>query len=433
VSDLESGTMRQISLRLLPLVFLLYVFSQIDRSNVSIAALQMNEDLKFSSAAFGLGAGIFYLGYALFEIPSNLLLARVGARRWLARIAVTWGLVSCAMMWIRTPGEFYLMRFALGVAEAGLFPGVIYYLGQWFPAVYRARALSFFLVAIPLAHTLSGSVGGLLLGLHSAHLSGWQCLFLIEGLPPVLLGVLTLRYLTDKPEEARWLSIQQRSWLIDRLTRERPQSASTPASAGQLLAHPLVWGLVAVSFVFWTVSQSYTYWAPTLVRDTLHTSNSATAMVVAGISLLTVLFYPLAATISDRRDERCAVAAFGFVMAGVGCLGVALLPHSPLRLVALFALVAINPLYLSSFWCLPAKFLKGTPAAAGIALINGLGSTGGFFGPSIIGFLRQTTGSDAGGFVGIASLALIGALGLVALRQLTLLRPRQTAANAAPA
>ena len=217
--------MRQASLRLLPFLFLLYILCYLDRSNVSIAALQMNKELKFSSATFGFGAGIFFLGYALFEVPSNLILARVGARRWLTRIAITWGLLACAMIFVRTPAQFYTVRFLLGVAEAGFFPGVLYYLSQWFPMAYRARAISAIVIGIPLSGALGGPLGGVLLGLRGVgHLSGWQWLFLIEGLPPVLLGIAALGYLTERPEDARWLSGEQQRWLSHRLEQERQQA-----------------------------------------------------------------------------------------------------------------------------------------------------------------------------------------------------------------
>jgi MFS transporter, ACS family, tartrate transporter len=208
---IERDTVRQASLRLLPFLFLLYILCYLDRSNVSIAALQMNKELKFSSATFGFGAGIFFLGYALFEVPSNLILARVGARRWLARIAITWGLLACAMIFVRTRAQFYTVRFLLGVAEAGFFPGVLYYVSQWFPMTYRARAISAIVIGIPLSGALGGPLGGALFGLSGVgHLSGWQWLFLIEGLPPVLLGIVAPGYLTERPEDARWLSGEQR-------------------------------------------------------------------------------------------------------------------------------------------------------------------------------------------------------------------------------
>src|SRR5262249_49034631 len=204
--EIELRTMALVSRRLLPLLFLLYLFWLLDRIHVGMAALEMNAALRFDPATFGFGAGIFFLGYALFEVPSNLILARVGARRWIARIAITWGLLACGMAWVRTPAQFYTMRFLLGVAEAGFFPGVIYYLSQWIPTAYRARAHAGFMIAVPSAQIVGGPLGGALLGLEGVgHLTGWQWLFLIEGLPAVVIGLTVLRFLTDYPNDADWL------------------------------------------------------------------------------------------------------------------------------------------------------------------------------------------------------------------------------------
>lgn len=432
--DAELVTMRRVSLRLLPFLFVLYIFCWLDRSNVSLAALQMNSELKISSTAFGFGAGIFFLGYALFEVPSNLILARVGARRWLARIAITWGLLACAMIWVRTPNQFYTARFLLGVAEGGFFPGVIYYLSQWFPATYRARAISGFMIAIQLSQVLGAPLGGALLGLSGVgHLSGWQWLFLIEGLPSVCLGVAALGYLTDRPEEAQWLSKQQRGWLSHRLEQEQQQAAAAHFSPLRVLGNPLVWILIVPYFAVCAVYYALIFWAPTLVRDALGTSNAITGLITGGIYLLAALAYPLAGMLSDRSDERCGLAALGLALYCAGCVGVALLPHSLFR-VAAFVVVALgNPVFNSSFWCLPSKFLNGASAAAGIALISAVGTTGGFFGPSIVGYLKQLTGGDAGVFLGLAGLSFIGGLVCLGLRQVEVFRPSRGVIEAAPA
>jgi MFS transporter, ACS family, tartrate transporter len=432
--EIERVTMRRVSFRLLPLLFLLYIFCYLDRTNVSIAALQMNSELRFSSAAFGLGAGIFFIGYALFEVPSNLILARVGARRWLARIAITWGVLACAMMWVRTPTQFYTARFVLGVAESGFFPGVIYYLSQWFPATYRARAISGFVIALPLAQVLGGPLGGAVLGLSGVgQLSGWQWLFLIEGLPSVCLGVAVLGYLTERPEDARWLSMAQRGWLLHRLERERQQTVMAHISPLRALGNPLVWVLTVPYFAFYTVALAYVLWAPTFVRDALGTSNTATGFITGSIALLAALVYPLAAMASDRWDERCGLAALGLALHCAGCVGAALFPHSLLRVTSLVVIALGSPLFMTSFWCLPTKFLKDASAAAGIALISAIGSSGGFFGPSIIGFVKQRTGNDAGAFLALAGLALIGGLVCAGLRQVAVFKPRRGVIGAAPA
>ena len=428
---IERDTVRQASLRLLPFLFLLYILCYLDRSNVSIAALQMNKELKFSSATFGFGAGIFFLGYALFEVPSNLILARVGARRWLARIAITWGLLACAMIFVRTPAQFYTVRFLLGVAEAGFFPGVLYYLSQWFPMTYRARAISAIVIGIPLSGALGGPLGGALLGLSGVgHLSGWQWLFLIEGLPPVLLGIAALGYLTDRPEDARWLSGEQQRWLSHRLEQERQQTGVASISPLRALANPLVWVLTIPYFALYAVSLGYTLWAPILVRDALGTSDAVTGLIVGGIFLLSALAYPLAGLLSDRWDERCGLAALALALDCAACIAAALFPHALLRVIALAFLPLSTSLFMSPFWCLPTKFLKGTSAAAGIALISAIGSSGGFFGPSIIGFLKQRTGGDAGAFFGLAGLAFVGSLVLIGLRQLAVFQPGRRVVSA---
>ena len=431
--ELERRTMAQVSRRLLPLLFLLYLFCYLDRINVGMAALQMNAALRFDPATFGFGAGIFFLGYALFEIPSNVILARVGARRWIARIAITWGLLACALAWVRTPTQFYTMRFLLGVAEAGFFPGVIYYLSQWVPTAYRARSHAAFMIAVPSAQIVGGPLGGALLGLEGVGgLTGWQWLFLIEGLPPVVLGLIVFRFLTDYPKDADWLSGEERSWLSQRLEREQQQTEAADISILRALANPLVWVLTIPYFAFYTIALGYALWAPTLVRDALHTSNTTTGLVIGAIYALAVFVYFLAGAVSDRRDERCAVAAVGLALACAGCIGAAVIAPSPLR-VAAFALIAmLSPLFLGSFWCLPTRFLKGPAAAAGIGLVSAIGSTGGFFGPSILGYLKQTTGSDVDAFLGLAALGLLGACVCLGLRRLPTLRPQSRVIGALP-
>ena len=419
--------------RLMPLLFLLYLFCFLDRINVGMAALQMNGALRFGAGTFGFGAGIFFLGYALFEVPSNVILARVGARRWIARIAITWGLLACAMAWVRTPTQFYIVRFLLGAAEAGFFPGVIYYLSRWIPTAYRARTHAAFMIAIPSAYIVGGPLGGALLGLNVGHLAGWQWLFLIEGLPSVLLGLAVLRYLTDSPDDAHWLSTEERGWLSERLEREQQQITLADFSVLRTLGNPLVWVLTIPYFAFYTVALGFQLWAPTLVRDALKATNATTGLVIGGIYALAILVYFLAGMLSDRKDERCAVAALGLAVACAGCIGAAVItPSSPLRVVAFTLIAMLSPLFLASFWCLPTRFLKGPSAAAGIGLVSAIGSSGGFFGPNIIGTLKQTTGSDVGAFLGLAAIALLGTLVCLGLRRTPSLKPQVRAIGVVP-
>ena len=308
---LERDTMRLVGRRLLPFVFVLYVFNFLDRSNVGLAALQMNRDLRFSAGAFGFGAGVFFVGYALFEVPSNLLLVQVGARRWIARIMITWGILASALMFVRTPQQFYVLRFLLGIAEAGFFPAIIYYLAQWFPASMRARSSARFMIAIPLSGLLGGPLGGWLLGFESRMgLHGWQWLFLIEGIPSVLLGLITLRYLTERPDQATWLSAAQRGWLADRLARDRRAS---PAEHGlpplRALAHPLVWLAALPEFLVTTAGYAYLFWAPLIVRDTLHLSTAQIGWFGGAVAVISAGAMLLVGASSDRTGDRTLHAA----------------------------------------------------------------------------------------------------------------------------
>jgi len=416
---LERDTMAKVGVRLLPFLFILYVFNFLDRSNVALAALQMNRDLRFSSSAFGFGAGIFFIGYSLFEVPSNVILARIGARRWIARIMISWGVIASAMMFVRSPNHFYVLRFLLGVAEAGFFPGIVYYLTQWFPAKRRARAASRFMIAIPLSGVVGGMFGGLLLGLDGRMgLSGWQWLFLLEGLPSILLGFVVLVYLTDKPSDAAWLGDAQRSWLVAQMQRDKEASSHTrEMSTLQALAQPIVWLLAIPYFLMLTAGYGYTFWSPTVIRDALHTTDTNTALITAGLAVVSTLVMLAAAASSDRKHERCYHAAFGGTLIAIGYTGAALLPWPIMRVLFLgLVLVGANAM-LAPFWCLPSMMLTGGAAAAGIALINSLGNLGGFIGPYVIGFVKDRTGGTEGAFLVLAVLGAGSALGSLWLRR----------------
>jgi MFS transporter, ACS family, tartrate transporter len=411
-ADIARATVRRVSARLLPFLMLLNLCAWIDRTNLAIAALQMNRDLHLSASAYGFGAGIFFLGYALFEVPSNLILARVGARIWIARIAITWGLIASAMMFVRTPAQFYTLRVLLGFAEAGFFPGVIYYLSLWFPAGDRGAATARFMISAPLAAIVGNAFGGWVLGFDGQlGLRGWQWLFLLEGIPSVVLGAATLMVLTDRPEDARWLSKAQREWLVASLGQTAAHSvASHDVTPLRALAHPMVWLLSLTNFLVSMPLFAYAFWAPLFVRDALHTSTITTGFVVSAIACVAVVAMLVNGTHSDRAQERCLHAGAGALVAAVGCLGAALLP-SPLGRVAAIALVEIGVRsFVPPFLCLPPLLLRGPAAAAGIALVNTVFSVGGLIGPSVVGWFKDATGSTSGVFLFLAGLPLTAAM-----------------------
>lgn len=412
--------MRRVSLRLLPLLFALFVANYIDRTNVAMAKLQMAHDLGLSATAYGLGVSVFFLGYCLFEVPSNILLARVGARRWIARIVISWGLIASAMALVQTPAQFYGLRVLLGIAEAGFFPGIVYYLSQWFPSAQRARALSRFVIATPLSATLGNPLAGWLFRFDgSLGLQGWRWVFLVEGIPSVLLGVITLVLLTDSPEHARWLSDEQRAWLRERLRRDGDDSTAPHGmSALRALAYPMVW-LVSAPYFLWDMTfYGYVFWAPDFVRDTLRVSPFVTGLLTGFFACLGATAVLAVGTISDRTGDRFRYMLAGLTLVVLGYLSAALMP-TPTGRVAGFAVVLIGVMsFCVTFWCLPSMLLRGSAAAAGIALVNSLGNVGGLVSGYMIGRVKDATGSTSGAWLILAAVALgAGAFVLMLRRQ----------------
>ncbi|HEX2450570.1 MAG TPA: MFS transporter, partial [Gemmatimonadales bacterium] len=352
---------------------------------------------------------IFFLGYALFEVPSNLILARVGARRWIGRIAISWGALAAAMMFVESAWSFYLMRFLLGVAEAGYFPGIIYYLSHWFPERRRARAISRFAIAVPLASAVGGPLGGGLLALDGRlGLAGWQWLFLIEGVPAVILGLVAIRYLTDRPEAARWLPAAQRDWLIDRLESERRMYAHQGHTFGQAIANPTLWWLSMPYVLFALSNIAVTLWLPLLVKEHLPISDQRIGWIVGAIGLAGAVSMLLIGLSSDRRGERIGHAAAGLGVAAVG-FATAALAEAPVVAVIGISLAMIGTTsFLPIFWCLPTSSLRGTAAAGGIALINSIGNAAAFFGPNLLGQMKEASGTFTSGLLLLALLAAAG-------------------------
>src|SRR5579862_9642198 len=413
-SDLGAHVVSKLTRRLLPFLFLLYIVAYLDRINVGFAALQMRGQLGFSDEVYGLGAGIFFAGYFFFQVPSNLALARFGARRWIAVIMVVWGIISASMIFVGSPRDFYFLRFLLGAAEAGFFPGMILYLRQWFPSAARARAIALFMTAAPLAGVIGGPVSGLLLEVHKGHLMGWQWLFLIEGLPAIILGGVTLAYLTDRPEIATWLTTEERGWLVGQLAQEEKPN---PEASGvfSALAQLRVWMLVVVYLGVTTAAYGIGLWLPSLLRNVSGTSNLVIGLLSAIPYLATIGAMVLVGISSDRTGDRrwhLAGSAFACAIA----LACAAYSRSTTADVVFLSVTLMGAFSMNGpFWATTTEMLTETSAAAGIAVINSLGNLGGFLGPYTIGLVRTWTGSFRGGLLAVgALLAVSGTLALLA-------------------
>ncbi|HSC09129.1 MAG TPA: MFS transporter [Steroidobacteraceae bacterium] len=423
-SLLERTTLGKVTRRLIPFLLVLYIVAWLDRVNVGFAALQMNEDLRFSPAVYGLGAGLFFIGYALFEVPSNLVLARVGARRWIARIMVTWGLLSAGMMFVHSVTSFYVLRFLLGVAEAGFFPGIIYYLSTWYPAAQRARAVSWFMVAIPLTIVIGGPLAGYLLDMNGiGGLRGWQWLFLIEGLPAVVLGVVVFFYLTDRPEEAHWLRPEERTWLSGAIASEQARAhARHGLGLGRALLHPIVWILGFINFAFQSGSYGLTLWIPQIIKGLAGFTDFEVGMISAIPYFVAAVGMVLIGAHSDRTGERLVHIAGSLLVGAIGFTASAYLT-SPVPAMIALTIAAVGDLGgRGPFWALPGSFLAGSASAGGIALINTFGALGGFVGPSLVGFVKNATGSFQGGLLLLASLLFTSAIVTFFLRRAATLR-----------
>jgi MFS transporter, ACS family, tartrate transporter len=392
---LEKRVIRRITLRLIPFMFILYIIAYLDRINVGFAALQMNDELNLSHAIFGIGSGIFFIGYFLFEIPSNLILHRVGARLWIARIMISWGIIAAAMMFVTGPKSFYALRFLLGIAEAGFFPGMILYLTYWFPVKYLARTVALFMMATPLAGVIGGPISGALLSMHGlGSISGWQWLFLIEGLPAVLLGFVVLLYLPEHPEKAAWIPQDERDWLLLQLAKEgREKSNEQERNFLQAVKSPRVWLLCVIYFSLVVAMYGFTLWMPLIFKSLSHLNDFFIGVISLFPYLAAAVFMVIVAISSDRSGERRLHMAASLMLAALGFILSAAVNGSAGKLLC-FTLCAMGIWgALGPFWAFAGSFLSGTGAAGGIALINSIGNLGGFAGPSLMGVFRDCTGS----------------------------------------
>jgi ACS family tartrate transporter-like MFS transporter len=414
---LEKQVIRRITWRIVPFLALLYLVAFLDRINVGFAALTMNRDIGLTSQMFGFGAGVFFFGYFLFEVPSTIILHHVGARFWIGRVLITWGIASLGMAFIRGPLSFYILRFLLGLAEAGFFPGVILYLGYWFPARYRSAVIALFMAAAPIAGVFGSPISGALLGMHGVlGLKGWQWLFLMEGIPAVLLGFVTMVFLPDKPEKATWLADHERTWLVNAMQAEEKRNMVAEHSVWRAL---IDWRVLTLALAYFgTAAGLYTVgiWAPLLVKN-LGFSTVMVGFLVAIPNLVAVVGMLLWSWSSDHTGERyyhaaiaCLVAAAGMAIAAKGGSS-AVMAIVGLSLTAFGVSAAKPPL-----WTLPTKFFAGKGAAASIGLINSLGTLGGFAGPYMIGSTVKANTDFSVGLYWVGGSLVVSAITIIVLR-----------------
>jgi len=419
----EPETIRRISVRLLPFLMLLYLIAYIDRANISVAALQMNADLGLSAKMYGLGAGLFYVTYILFEVPSNVILARVGARRWIARIMVTWGLVATGMAFIQSAGQLYTMRLLLGAAEAGFTPGIIYYISRWYPSRHRAGALSYFYIAAALASVVGLPLSGALLNLHGWHdIAGWRWLYFLEGIPAVFLGIVVLMYLPDRPTHARWLPAAQANWLEKTIAAESAAAPSARAHAGgwrRAFADSRVWLLS----LFWLLQAfgtiGVTLFLPQILKSLSQASNFVVSLYSALPFIFACIFMFANGRHSDRTSERRWHLGLPLMLSGLLLAVATYSSNLSLAYVLLVLAVGLNWAVTPVFWAVTTEYLAGGAAAAGaIALINSVANLAGVGLPPAMGWIRDQTGDYQLALVLIAAALFAGGcLGLVLARR----------------
>lgn len=415
--ELEVRTMRRVTLRLLPFLILCYFVAFLDRVNLGYAALTMNKELGISATVFGQAAGIFFLSYFLFEVPSNLALEKFGARRWIARIMLSWGVVSGAMAFVSGETSFLVVRFLLGAAEAGFFPGIIFYLTLWFPSAYRGRIAGYFMAAIPLSAVLGAPLSAWILGFDGLFgLSGWKLMFILEALPAVILSVMVLYWLTDRPAEATWLGDDERRWLATRLADEEGQRVTVRQySVGQALLNPKVLALSLVYFGNVACLYGTGFFLPQIVKQ-FGLSNFDTILVSAIPAVVGVFASIYWGYRSDATGERKGHLLVALALASLGTAASTMLPSPTMKMVALS--VAAFGIYgaLPVFWTLPTAFLSGAAAAGGIAVINALGNLSGYYGPSIVGYLKDRTGNFENGLLALAAAGAVAFVIVLMLR-----------------
>ncbi len=404
--------------RLMPFLFILFVIAYLDRVNVGYAALQMKGDLSFTDEVLGFGAGIFFWGYFLLEIPGTILVEKWSARRWIARIMISWGIVAILMALVQTKNQFYLLRFLLGLAEAGFFPGVIVYLSHWFRTEDRAKTIGMFLAALPVSNIIGSPMSGLLLNVGWLGVHGWRWLFIIEGIPAIIFGVITIFYLTDRPHQATWLPEDERAWLQRELAREHQAAAvNSPLRILQAFRHREVIVLTLAYFFIVSTHYGFTFWLPSIIKQQSGSSNLRVTLISAIPYCVGFAAILLVGWSSDRTKERRWHTALSIMAASLGLFLAVLLRDRLALSLAMFCVAASGIYaYLPGFWSLPTSFLSGTAAAASIGLINSIGNLGGYAGPYIVGYLSTLTGSFMGGVLYLSLSALVAAVLVLTIR-----------------
>jgi MFS transporter, ACS family, tartrate transporter len=410
--NVAHSALRKVRWRLIPFLFLLYIVAYLDRANLSFASIDMNRDLGFSAAVYGFGSGIFFLSYTLFEVPSNLILARIGVRIWIARIMFTWGIFATAMMFVTNAPTFYTMRFLLGVAEAGFFPGIILYLTHWFPARERARAVGLFMTATAMAGVIGAPVSSALLRMQGVGgLKGWQWLFLIEGLPAMLLAPVVLYYMTELPSDAKWLTADERDWLTREMAAEQAHTAGAHVTLRAALTSARLWIVSLPYFCIVIAFYGVAFWLPTIVQASSGLSSTMVVLLTAIPYMSATAGLAIVGSHSDQTGERrwhvalpCLIGALGFILT-------ILAPPAPAYALTTLSIAAFGIWgTLGPYWTMPTAFLRGTAAAGGIALVNSIGNLGGFVGPYLVGWIRDATGGFTAGLLTLASILVIGAV-----------------------
>ena len=404
--------------RILPYLFVLYIINYLDRVNISFAALSMTAELNFTAEVFGFGTGIFFIGYFLLEIPGTLLVEVWSARKWIARIMITWGMVAVMMGFMNSASQFYWLRLVLGAAEAGFFPGIIVYLTHWFRYQDRAKVVALFMTAVPLANFVGAPISGLLLGVNWFGLAGWRWLFIVEGAPAIVLGIATIFYLTDWPREAKWLTEEERGWIAGELAKEIELKASGHSiKILKAFRHREVILLTLAYFFIVTGLYGFNVWLPTIVKSLSGLPNLTVTLISAlpyFVGFVALLFVGWS---SDRTGERRLHSAVPMFIAGAGLLLSAISSSNVPLALAMFCIAAAGLYsFFPPFWALPTSFLTGSAAAASIGLINSFGNLGGFVGPYVVGYVNKSTNSFLGGMLYLALSSAVGGVLILTLR-----------------